>query len=170
MNYKLTFDVGLKYAASPLPAITTLKAWETEGKIEIFEAGRTKETVTGGWPGQIPTGITAKPRFGRGRPAPKKNAVSTAMFNQMSSLLFPNRDVHKLPMGQLNDVSHLLRHQSLGHSIFVTANMNTFIEQGKRERLQTAFAIVVMTPDEVVAMLKEKEGWTPPKKVTGQLG
>lgn len=164
LSYKLTLDGGLKNAVPPLPAITTLKAWEAEGKVEIFEADRVKEAVTQGWPGQTPTSVIGRPWGGRGRPAPKKNAASTSAFNQMSSVLFPHRDVHKLDMAQLNDVSHLIRHQTLGNSIFVTCNTRDFIEQGKREKLQATFKIVVMTPDEVVSQLRETEGWTSSKK------
>ena len=72
------------------------------------------------------------------------------------------RDAHKLNMAELNDVTHLIRHLNQGRNIFVTRNSKSFIDQGKREQLQSAFRISAMTPEEVVDRLSKQEGWTIP--------
>jgi len=159
--YKLTIDGGLWREAQVTPALAALKAWAAEGKIEIFESDRTTpaSTVNPGWPGG-PRPMHDSGMRNRMRAMPKKKSTSGNSFEQVSSVLFPFRDPRKLNMTEINDIVHLLRHQTLGHTVFVTSNVRDFIEQGKRERLQTVFKIVVMTPEETVGMLKQVEGWT----------
>ena len=152
---KLTLDGGLLRELSLLPAIRTLKTWESEGKIEIFEADRAKEAPTGqqGWPGGTPP-ARLSPRH-RTIKRTEKNGLS---FQRVCGVLFPNRDSHRLNMTEVNDVVHLLRHLTLGHFIFVT-NAPSFIAEGKREKLQAAFRTVILTPEETVIALKETEPW-----------
>lgn len=71
----------------------------------------------------------------------------------MSAVLFPLRDPQRLNMNEINDVTHLLRHHTLGHTIFVTTNAQNFIVEGKRERLHSLFKILVLTPEETVVAL-----------------
>lgn len=162
MGYKITLDAGLINAVPPIKEIDVLKAWEAEGKLEIHEADRAKEapaTVQQGWPGAAPSASGQRPWGGRGRPPQKKNSATATAFNQLSAILFPYKDSHKLDMSQINNVARLIRHQNLENNIFVTLNKQDYIEAGKRESLGAALKIIVMTPDEAVAMLKETEGW-----------
>jgi hypothetical protein len=159
---KLTLDGGLLRESVLLPAIRTLKKWETEGKIELFEADRAKETRSSpniGWPGAPPP---AKPhtRF----KAAKKSASGGVSFQQISAVLFPQRDPHRLNMTEVNDVAHLLRHHSMGNTMFVTTNAQNFILEGKRELLQAIFKIMIMTPDEAVMVLQKSHDLEPATK------
>ncbi len=62
-------------------------------------------------------------------------------------------------MGDLNDVMHLIFHKKSKHEIFVTTNAKSYVSDGRREHLMRAINVIVMTPEEVVKMLEEKEGW-----------
>jgi len=163
MPYKVTLDRGLISANPPLIAIATLKTWEAEGKLELFEADRAKETRSNEINSAAPPSANQSPWGRRGKPPPKRNSPSAITFAQIAAVLFPHRDAHKLDMAQINDVAHLVRHHSLGHSVFVTLNQRDFIDDGKRKRLHAIFKILVMTPEEVVTMLHETEGWDLPK-------
>jgi hypothetical protein len=44
-------------------------------------------------------------------------------------------------------------------SVFVTSNTRDFIDDGRRERLNTVFKIVVMTPEETVTMFQKTHSW-----------
>lgn len=150
---KLTLDGGLLREGVLLPAIRTLKSWETEGRIELFESDRAKERPaarTQGWPGG-PSPSRPHSRFR----APRKLDSKGISFQQISAVLFPMRDPHRLDRIEVNDVAHLLRHHSLGHAIFVTNNEKNFIADGKRERLEAAFKILILTPEETVQALSE---------------
>ena len=152
--YKLTLDGGLLRESVLLPAIQTLKTWESEGKIEIFESDRVKEAPAAyGWPG------APKPTIQTPRHRGAKRQAGGSSFQSLALVLYPSRDPQRLNMTEVNDVAHLLRHQSSGNNIFVTNNLKTFMEGGKRERLQTLFKIMVLTPDEAVAVLRESESW-----------
>jgi hypothetical protein len=149
---KLTMDGGLLRENSLLPAVKTLKAWETEGRIEIFESDRPKPapgSAAFGWPG-APGPARSHFRF-RGTRKTESGGIS---FQRVSAVLFPLRDPQRLNMTEVNDVAHLIRHHSLGHAIFITTNSKNFITEGKRERLQVAFKISILTPEEAVTALE----------------
>ena len=155
MIHKLTLDGGLLRESALLPAVQTLKTWEAAGKVELFEADRAKEVKTEpGWSSPVAPSKT-HPRFRSMR----KTEASGPSFQRISAVLFPHRDPNRLNMTEINNVAHLLRHHSLGHSIFVTTNAQDFVAEGRRERLQTAFKIVILTPDETVRALKASEAW-----------
>lgn len=148
---KLTLDGGLLREAVLLPAVRTLKAWDAEGRIEIFETDRAKEVSTPsdssyGWPG-------AKRPHPRAKVARKVEAGGVS-FAGISSVLFPQRDAHRLSLAEVNDVAHLLRHFTQGRTIFVTTNTETFIAGGRRERL-AALKIIVLTPDEAILAIEK---------------
>src|SRR5687767_13669088 len=103
MALKLTLDGGLLRESVLLPAIKTLKKWEAEGKVELFETDRAKESTTGpqGWPGG-----PAPIRNSKFRVA-KKSDSSGASFQRISAVMFPHRDSLRLNMTEVNDVAHL---------------------------------------------------------------
>src|SRR5688572_896536 len=103
MALKLTLDGGLLRESELLPAVKTLKTWEAEGRIELFESDRAKET-TGqqGWPGG-PAPVRPHSKF---RVA-KKSDPSGASFQRISAVLFPHRDSLRLNMTEVNHVAHL---------------------------------------------------------------
>lgn len=137
-----------------------LKRWKEEGKISFNEADRAtlgRDPVKG-WPGATVKTPQAKSRAGKIVDSGK------ATFHSVSSILFPSKDPNKLNMGEINNVAHLIKHHSSKNEIFVTLNLKSFIEDGKREKLKNAFGIVAMTPEETVHMLGELEGWIKPNK------
>jgi hypothetical protein len=148
---KLTFEGGLLREQNLLPAVRTLKALEAEGKIEIFETDRAKETKAASnaaynWPG-------AAPRSTKSR-APRRPAAGAVSFQNLSAVLFPQRDAHRLNITEVNNVAHLLNHHTSGRTIFVTKNAEVFLADGKRERLAT-LKIIVLTPEETVVALEQ---------------
>lgn len=158
--YKLTIDGGLMREYVSSPAVATLKAWRSEGKVEIFETDRADPSTTtaSGWPGG------QRDFSQRRRRSPmKRDPKETAMFGSIAVIICPMRDTHRLNMAELNDVNHLMRHHNLGRDIFVTLNAVSFIDAGKREKLKSILKISVMTPDEVVAHIAEEQGWPVPK-------
>jgi len=159
---KLTLDGGLLRENVLLPAVRTLKAWEAEGRIEIFESDRAKEEPTTskaayGWPGARTVSSRAK--------VARKSEPGTVSFQGICSVLFPNRDAHRLSIAEVNDVAHLLRHHTQGRTIFVTTNAENFIVDGKRERL-AALKIIVLTPEEAIVALEKSA----PERATGKRG
>lgn len=152
---KITLDGGLLRASVLLPAVRVLRAWEAAGKVELFESDRAKAAPTAAWAPPSPS----RGRFpARARVARKSSASGGASFQSFSSVLFPSRDPQRLNIGEVNDVAHLLRHHSLGHSLFVTTNVDNFIADGKREKLLAAFKLIVLTPDEAVQVLEQSDG------------
>ena len=160
MVYKVTLDGGLLRTPVLLPAIQTLKAWEAEGKIELFESDRSKEVkIASGWPGAPkPVGFSRRVR------TTKRAEPGGLSFQRIAAILFPCRDPHRLNMTEVNDVTHLIRHHALGHSFFVTTNVRDFIADGKRERIKAISKIMILTPEEAVALLKESESMGGVKK------
>lgn len=154
--HKLTIDGGLMREHVLAPAIGVLKSWQMEGKIEIFETDRAHSTSTksSGWPGAQRTTNENKRRA-----SPKRDPQTIAKFGQIAAVVFPMRDTHKLNMSELNDVNFLLRHLTLGSTIFVTRNAANFIDHGKREKIRAVLQISVMTPEEAVAHLSKEQGW-----------
>jgi len=156
MVYKLTLDGGILREVPMGPAVRTLKLWETEGKIELFESDRAKDTgvpAVHGWPGAPRRGVAP------GRVRAVKEPPGGPGFQSVSVVLFPGRDPHRLSMTQVNSVAHLLRHHTLGHSLFITNNKVDFINEGKRERLQALFKIMILTPDEAIQVLRKSNEW-----------
>lgn len=154
--FKLTIDGGLMREHVLSPAITILKSWQREGKIEIFETDRSSSpSVQTGWPG-----AQRAPSENKRRSPPKRDPQTVAKFGQIAAVVFPMRDAHKLNMSELNDVNYLLRHQTQGRTIFVTRNSANFIDNGKRDRIQAVLQISVMTPEEAVDHLSKEHGWS----------
>lgn len=143
MIYKITVDSGLMRENILQPAIRVLKQLETEGRIEIFESDRARAGMNSDSP----------PRHPAPRPW-RKSDPSRTTFNQISAVMFPNRDPNRLNMTETNDVAHLMKHHSQGRNIFVTTNVRDFVADGRQQRLQSAFNIVVLTPDEAISALR----------------
>lgn len=156
MSYKLTIDINLMNEPTALPSIEKLKAWKDEGKIELIEA----EPPAGAFRAPEPPKPVPTSRGGRfatwGR---VKKVTGSIAFNNVAAVLFPQKNSQKLSMGEVNDVAHLIKHHGSKNELFVTGNLKDFIEEGKRERLKSAFGILALTPDEAVAMLTNLEGW-----------
>lgn len=152
---KLTLHGGILREHTLSAAVHTLKALQSEGKVELFESDRAKEAkaVAYGWPGGTPSAPPAR----RYRSQKRHDPAGGPSFQMVSLVLFPHRDPHRLDLKEINDVSHLLRHVSLKHEIFVTTDTANFISGGRRERLLSAFKIVVLTPDETVAAVRESQ-------------
>ncbi len=158
MACKVTVDAGLLRQNVLLPAVQTLKDWEAKGQIELFESDRAK-VPSGGWPGG-----TSSTTFKSRQRTARKPASKGLSFQQLSGILFPNRDPSRLNMGETNSVAHLMMHHTLGRSIFVTNNVQVFMSDGKQSRLRTMYKILVFTPDEAVTVLRgagEVEGIEP---------
>lgn len=157
MVYKVTLDGGLLRDTELLPAVRALQSWASEGKIEIFESDRAKDVKP-----PVDPWTTPRPTGPNRYRTVKKVDTKGASFQRVSAVLFPMRDAHRLNMTEVNDVAHLIRHHTLGHSMFVTNNTKDFIANGKREQLQNAFKLVVLTPDEAVTVLCKSESWEIP--------
>ncbi|MBY0370590.1 hypothetical protein K2X33_07890 [bacterium] len=140
------------------PALSTLKAWQIEGKIEILEVDRADPlpAAHNPWMGALPGREEKNVWGGKKRALPKRDPKATARFGQIAAVIFPMRDTHRLNMSELNDVNHLLRHLTLERTIFVTQNNASFIDGGKRDQIFAALQISVMTPEEAVAHIKKK--------------
>jgi hypothetical protein len=138
------------------PAVATLKTWQMEGKIEIFETDRADTPAIGssGWSGTH----RATGEFKR-RPPPKRDPKAAAKFGQIAAVMFPMRDTHRLNISELNDVNHLLRHLTLGRTIFITRNTASFIADGKRDKILAVLPVSIMTPEEAVAHLSKEQAW-----------
>jgi hypothetical protein len=159
MVYKITLGGGLLRAQAMMPAIQTLSVWHSEGKIELFEADRARETKPAfGWPGAPRTVTPTRTKRNRAMPKSKDGTVS---FARIAAVVFPRRDPNRLGLTEINDVAHLLQHHLQGHSIFVTNKVQELLSDGRREKLAAAFRIEVMTPEETVELLGEKHGWSP---------
>lgn len=153
MNYKLTIDIDLMEPNTPIPAMDTLKEWETAGKVVLVRAQplRSAEDNVYGGPPSAP-----KP-FGRNsRPQKKKAEPGAIPFAAMVAILYPDKSAHKLDMVELNDVVHIITHYVSKNELFVTRNRKSFIDQGKRERLRSAYGIIVLTPEEAVQILSKE--------------
>ena len=153
MAYTLTLDRNVSDNAKDGSPMSTLKRWQSEGKLKLVEAVGSGKPPAYGWPGAPPK--PAEPSRGRRI----KKATPSADFRAVAAVVHPGKDSQKLNMSEVNDVAHLAQHLSNKNEIFVTSNLVTFIENGRRDRLRTALGIVVMTPEETVRSLIEMEGW-----------
>ena len=144
-----------------LPAMATLKRWTSEGKLELIESNPPKVATAYGWPGAAPKPAQDKSGrgFQKGRPG-KITESGKATFESVASVLFPRKNSQKLQMNEINDIIHLIRHHASQNEIFVTGNLISFINDGRREQLKSYFDVVAMTPEETVQRLHEVEGWS----------
>lgn len=76
---------------------------------------------------------------------------------ELRRLLFPSSMV--LTRNQEHDVEHLGQHIQTGGDVFVTRNPRDFITRG-RQKVLRSIGVWVMTPEELVSMLKDQFGWT----------
>jgi hypothetical protein len=161
VTYKLTIDINLLDVDPKVPAITTLKRWKEEGKIDLIEAegNNVKRPQAYGWPGAPPKPVEENRGRGNLRVRPKKDSASGPNFKNVAAVLFPHKDSQKLNMSEINDVAHLIKHHDSKNEIFVTKNNKDFIDEGRRELLRSYFGVVAMTPEEAVDMLSKTEGW-----------
>lgn len=161
MSYKLTIDVNLMKAEPVVDGMETLKRWKEEGKVELIDSDPPKVATPAayGWPGAPPKPPENKPTWGARKPRSKKMSDSgNATFKSVAAVLFPGKDSQKLHMGEINEVTHLIRHHASKNEIFVTVT-NSYLEGGRRDLLKHYFGIVAMTPTETVKTLSEMEGW-----------
>jgi len=147
MRYKLTIDRNLTNCSPELQAVSTLKRWKAEGKLNLIEA-EAKANL-----------FSEKRALKPWQRGPSKAGAGKAKFDHVASVLFPSRNVQKLNMLEINDVAHMIKHHGSGNEIFVTGNTENFIDGGRRERLKAVLGVIAMTPDEAVRMLSEIEGW-----------
>lgn len=171
MTYRLTIDFDPMGPAAEVPGMATLKRWQEEGKIALVEASPSKvveaKAPAYNWPGAPPKQESDdKPVWGKKNRSPAMQKSGKADFKGISSVLFPLKDHTRLNMSQINSVAHLIKHHSTKNEIFVTNNRQDFIDEGRREILQSQFGIVTMTPEEAVHALGELQGWSdqPAKK------
>lgn len=161
MSYKLTIDINLMQEEAKTSSMGVLKRWKSEGKIELIEAvrPRSERDVGYGWPGSPPKPPPSK----RVRKSPWKTQDKVkdggVNFRSISSILYPTKDSQKLDLGEMNNVTHLMKHHERKNEFFITQNLKDFIESGKQDRLRSTYGIVIMTPDEVVGALTHLEGW-----------
>lgn len=146
MVYKLTLDGGILREAVLSPSVKILKQWEAEGKVELFESDRAKTNDGPTWAGSR--------RGAHGFNVFRKTDPGNISFQRVAAVLFPKRDPNRLNMTEVNEVAHIIRHHTMGRSIFITNNVAVLIADGKREGLKTAFQIVVSTPEEAVSALQ----------------
>lgn len=158
--YKLTVDVGVLDSANQTVSVGTLQRWQTQGRVELVPAERSREAREADAPYNWPGAPKRKPSWRGGkRGSSLQKESGGANFRTVAAILFPGKDPLRLAMGEINNIAHLIRHHSIHHEVFVTVNRQGFIDDGRRDGLKSAFGIVIMTPDETVAMLKELQGW-----------
>ncbi|MBM4132949.1 MAG: hypothetical protein FJ245_04190 [Nitrospira sp.] len=78
------------------------------------------------------------------------------LFEDLQQILFPTANA--LTGNQRFDVEHLRLHVRTGGDIFVTMNPNDFITRGRQATLASV-GIWVLSPAELVGLLKELYGW-----------
>lgn len=157
-TYRLTIDVDLM-GKDKLSAMSTLKRWNSEGKVELIEAVRPKpEYQASAWSTiSQPEAKTFKKNWRR-KSAPKESSKGVN-FRTVASVLYPTKDSQKLELAEMNNVAHLVKHHERQCEFFVTGNLKDFIESGKQGRLKASYGINAVSADELVDLLKEKEGW-----------
>ena len=103
MTYKLTIDTNLMDPNLKIAAMDIIKRWKEEGKIDFSEANKPKldRDPATGWPG-----APAKLAHPRARPG-KILDSGKATFASIATILFPQKDPHKLSMMEINNVAHL---------------------------------------------------------------
>ncbi len=156
VTYKLTLDVDLTQPEVKVEGMDQLKKWQSEAKIELYEANVNKDKKPEGTPAPV-----ERKMYGRDprRPSAKKDQSGKADFRSVAAIIFPSRDPLKLNINEINNVAHVIKHHANKYEIFVTANEKVFIENGRREKLKGAFGILTMTPVEAVRMLGQMQGW-----------
>ena len=96
------------------------------------------------------------PRFGRSALGGPDVLAGPDLPGELRQILFPTAS--PLTENQRNDVEHLRLHVRTGGDVFVTLNPNDFITRGRHEMLRS-FGIWVLSPGELVGLLKESYGW-----------
>jgi hypothetical protein len=151
--YKLTLDLGLMAEGTTDVFIRRLVQWKEAGLVELIPAGAASKSAA-------PQPYVAPPvsRFGtaKSRSAPIAGS-GNATFKNLAGILFPNRDLAKLRMTEINQVVYLIKHHATKNDIFVTADAERYIDDGHRQRLREAYGILTMTPREVVEQIGKDE-------------
>ena len=87
---------------------------------------------------------------------PDDESIAQEM-EEIAHVLFPQCPWQRLNKNQIRDVMVLHTHLTHKRDVFVTLNTKDFIgrEQAKRELLKEKFGILVMTPQEAVAYVRD---------------
>lgn len=147
---RITIDKNLMDLSPPNKAITVLKRWMSEGKLELFEADPPPERRAPSVQAPYsPTDYKSRSKV------TSKTASGKTSFAKLAPVLFPFRDRSRLTITEVNDVAHIARHSQSGNELFVTENEELIT---KKERL-ALHGVVAVTPDEAVAALSKAHGW-----------
>ncbi len=163
MIYKLTVQGGLLEIGDDATAMKTLKRWREEGKVDLIDTNPPRDAVA---PVRKPETDGSGRRRVNNRRASDSGKVS---FKAVAAAIYPGKDPLKLDMAEINSVAHLIKHHTSKNEIFVTADVKSFIAEGRRELLKAQFGILAMTPEETVQALSELQGW-PAETTTGRRG
>ena len=156
---RVTLDTGCVNAKGLDADLNTLEQWAASGCLELQRSGAMLQELSGEarvakakslppHPGLFTLGVSALggPDVLAGPDLPK----------ELEQILFPT--AHPLTDNQRYDVEHLRLHVRTGGDVFVTLNPNDFITRGRHETLRS-FGIWVLSPDELVGLLRELYGW-----------
>lgn len=156
---RVTLDTGCVNAKGLDADLNMLEQWAARGHLELQRSDAMLKELRGKariakakslppHPGLFNLGVTALggPDVLAGPNLPK----------DLQQILFPT--AHTLTDNQLYDVEHLRLHIRTGGDVFVTLNPNDFITRGRHETLRS-FGIWILSPGELVGLLRELYGW-----------
>ncbi len=158
--YRISLDTGCINARAQNDDLNRLERWAREGKLVLQRSDAMLAELKG--EARVSKAATLPPHpglftLGVSRLGGPDVLAGPDMKDELETILFPTAST--LTANQRYDVEHLRAHVRTGGDVFVTLNPNDFVVRGRQERLRSV-GIWVMSPDELIGLLKSAFRWT----------
>jgi len=156
--FRVTLDTSCVNAKGRNPDLNTLERWAAAGHLALQRSAEMLKELQGEAPVAKASSLATHPDLFSldanflGSP---DVLAGPDIPQELRQILFPT--AKPLTENQGADVEHLRLHVRTGGDVFVTLNPNDFITRGRQEAL-SSFGIWVLSPAELVGLLKELYG------------
>lgn len=154
---RITLDTGCINLKKQDADLNTLERWAAQNQIVLERSAAMLKELKGNDRIKKARSLPGQPRlFSFGNALGDGVLAGPDIPEDLQRILFPT--ARPLTRKQYFDIEHLRLHIRTGGDVFVTGNPRDFIRRG-RQALFASFGVWIMAPKEVVALLRELNGW-----------
>ncbi len=154
---RITLDTGCINVKKQNADLNTLERWAAENRIVLERSAAMLQELKGNARIEKAQSLPGHPRiFNLGNALGDGVLAGPDIPKDLQKILFPT--ARPLTTKQRADIEHLRLHIRTGGDVFVTLNPRDFITRG-RQAVFASFGVWVMAPKELVALLRDLNGW-----------